>query len=577
VRPGSGRKPPGTAQRLRTGVTPAGPGTQAAQGISLTANVNVMDRPVTGQGLMGMKMQSGGGRLVEDASYYVGLLRKKMTDITNETRKLRVEIEQQSKETSQYSQLEKRYETLLKNKETLEGQLADYNIALDKTRSSTDPDDVRQLSLHLAEKNRNTGQELDRVFTLRKQKENDINHVEDQIESQYRAIQARINDLEPGKLRSYNEILSKQKEYQERIMINDNRLNEVNARIRQLEGEDKSSSYRKEYSSLEKTYQSLKRDLESLHQELEIANLDPKDAHTKFVARVNDFKQGTKNLDDKIIGIKDEINTFKKNLDDLNSNKVDDSNDAAKYELLQKRDEEMTAFMDKFDESRNTILSDQQRARDVIVALLEHISRGLDESGNMVTPDALNEMEDAKTFKEKNIATAQKTMESLHAEKRKREKELEVLRSSEPKLAKELSNLKDSMTRMSNEIIAFQDLESVRKSFEITQSVLQDQRLAYIKRRDAIRQQVQALSSENESLKKQLNANDIARELDDTEKRLKHHERSIFELKEFVSSKSRETDYEAVKGACLKMLDSLNSTIIKRSQQPIKLANQAKW
>jgi archaellum component FlaC len=168
-----------------------------------------------------------------------------MTDITNETRKLRVEIEQQSKETSQYSQLEKRYETLLKNKETLEGQLADYNIALDKTRSSTDPDDVRQLSLHLAEKNRNTGQELDRVFTLRKQKENDINHVEDQIESQYRAIQARINDLEPGKLRSYNEILSKQKEYQERIMINDNRLNEVNARIRQLEGEDKSSSYRK--------------------------------------------------------------------------------------------------------------------------------------------------------------------------------------------------------------------------------------------------------------------------------------------------------------------------------------------
>lgn len=33
--------------------------------------------------------------------------------------------------------------------------------------------------------------------------------VEDQIEAQYSAIQSRINELEPGKLRAYNELLSK--------------------------------------------------------------------------------------------------------------------------------------------------------------------------------------------------------------------------------------------------------------------------------------------------------------------------------------------------------------------------------
>jgi hypothetical protein len=42
-------------------------------------SVNVTDRPMTGQGVMGMKSSAGGGgRLVEDTSYYVGLLRKKM-------------------------------------------------------------------------------------------------------------------------------------------------------------------------------------------------------------------------------------------------------------------------------------------------------------------------------------------------------------------------------------------------------------------------------------------------------------------------------------------------------------------
>jgi intraflagellar transport protein 74 len=87
---------------------------------------------------MGMKTQGQGtGRLVQDNSYYVGLLRKKITDVSGETRKLRGEIEQQSKDNSSYNQLEKRYENLSKDKEKLEGDLADYNLAMDKTRTST--------------------------------------------------------------------------------------------------------------------------------------------------------------------------------------------------------------------------------------------------------------------------------------------------------------------------------------------------------------------------------------------------------------------------------------------------------
>lgn len=142
ARPGSGRKPPGTG-RLRTGVAPSGAGTQAAQGIALSANVNVSERPVTGHGVMGMKAQGQNtGRLVQDSAYYVGVLRKKISDVNNETIKLRTEIDQQSKDNTQYTQLERRYEQLLKAKESLEGQLADYNLALDKVNSSVVPHPV---------------------------------------------------------------------------------------------------------------------------------------------------------------------------------------------------------------------------------------------------------------------------------------------------------------------------------------------------------------------------------------------------------------------------------------------------
>ena len=63
------------------------------------------------------------------------------------------------------------------------------------------------------------------------------------------------------------------------------------------------------------------------------------------------------------------------------------------------------------------------------------------------------------------------------------------------------------------------------RTFERTQSYLTELKKSYIKRRDATRQQVQAMSAENESLKKQLNSNDTAKELDETEKRLKNYEK----------------------------------------------------
>lgn len=83
--------------------------------------------------MMGMKQQSlNAGRLVEDNAYYIGGLRNRINDITSELKKLRIEIEVSSKENAQYNSLERTYENLLKSKESLEGQLADYNLALDK-------------------------------------------------------------------------------------------------------------------------------------------------------------------------------------------------------------------------------------------------------------------------------------------------------------------------------------------------------------------------------------------------------------------------------------------------------------
>ena len=52
-----------------------------------------------------------------------------------------------------------------------------------------------------------------------------------------------------------------------------------------------------------------------------------------------------------------ETDRLRKTLADIETPPAEeDTGDAAKYEMLQKRDQEMTAFMDKFEESRNDVL-----------------------------------------------------------------------------------------------------------------------------------------------------------------------------------------------------------------------------
>lgn len=427
------------------------------------------------------------------------------------------------------------------------------------------------MAAHMSERNRQTGQELDRIFMQRKQRENETAHVEEQIEVIHRAIQKRINDMEPGKLRAYNELIVRQKELQDRLLACEQRLNNVNGSIRTYESDDKANALRREYLSLERELQGLRKDGAALTEELDIASLsDLKEASQRFVARVNNLKQGTKGLEERAGQLREEISTTRRTLEDMSSAATDGENtaeDLAKYELLQKRDQEMSMFIDNFDSTRASVMEEQKAVQYMVVALLEHIGKGLEETTQLPSASAMGEMESARAFKEKNLNTAQRTMESLAAERKKREKELEMLRSSEPKLMNELSNLREAMGKMWSEMEEFQDLDRMRREFNTTKQFLVDLKSSYLKRRDTMRQQIQSVSVEFESLKKQLNANEIARELDDTEKRLKHYERSIFELREFVETKTRETDYEGVKANCLHVLDALNAAYIKDCQQ----------
>lgn len=167
-------------------------------GVGYNTKVNAVERPITNHGLSGINAHAQGpGRQIYDGNYYMNLLKQKNQEIMTEINKLKNEVEEINKDNTTYLTLERKYESLIKDVRKYEGDLADYNLALDKYRSDSKPEEIEAVFMHIKNQNDKQRAHLDRLFGEKRDMENEINNMESQIqEIQYQA-ESKLNDLDP--------------------------------------------------------------------------------------------------------------------------------------------------------------------------------------------------------------------------------------------------------------------------------------------------------------------------------------------------------------------------------------------
>eukprot|EP00520_Triparma_pacifica_P000984 CAMPEP_0118662112 /NCGR_PEP_ID=MMETSP0785-20121206/16645_1 /TAXON_ID=91992 /ORGANISM="Bolidomonas pacifica, Strain CCMP 1866" /LENGTH=557 /DNA_ID=CAMNT_0006555609 /DNA_START=46 /DNA_END=1716 /DNA_ORIENTATION=+ len=548
----------GGALRMKTGAVPGtSAGTQAA--FIPQHNIQVSDRPVTNAGIAGMKTASGPGRQVQDSSFYVGLLRSKITDITKEIRKIKTDMDQMERDAGQYSQLERKYESTLMEVRNLEGTLADYNLAMDKLRTSTDPQEVKNYQQNLEMRNRNEAAEIDKVFLMKQQREKGTQDLEHQISQVHMAAEAKIKQLEPAKLQAYERLIQESQKLQQEGMQREQELEQMRHKIHELESAVRGTGMREEYNSEERRANRIRKDLAQLEEDMEIAQMDPKDAHARLLDKVKEDNRKTTELENRSKEIDDEMKKGKRQImelqNDLQERERGDKtkNDSHKYEKLFQRDNEMTSFLSNFDKQKGETVKDQERTRQTIVALLEHISSGIGSTEDMPSQERLEEMKDEVSFKTRQLETSQQTMARLQEQRAKRIEEMEKINKLDEKIGVELTQLKEKMETMKTEMKEFEDIEGLRNRATFTKDELEKLREKYMTRRGAIKQQVAALSAQVDANKKALLMNETSKNLTSLEQKLRHYEQNIFSLKEYVETKGRETDFETLKVDVFKM------------------------
>lgn len=584
VRPGTGQRSslgssagrPLTG-RLGTGqAIPATPGQTAGFGVSLNTEVNVSDRPVTQQGMMGMRVGTAGpGRQVQDASFFMGKLHAKTSEITNEIDKLHKEMEQDAKDKSQYAQLERKYESMAGEVRDLEGQLADYNLAMDKLRSATDPQEIRQVQEQLHHRNGKEAEEVDRIFILRQEQEGSVRRMEHEMNEIHMKHQEKINQLAPQKLQTYKELLEENHQTELEIEARSQELEMLVHAIHQKEAELSTDRYREEYDMLERKARKLQKEKEAAQEEARTAMMDPSEARAVLLAKVKDDKAKMETIE-KVIQVEDDerqelkktLAELKNDLEERTNGAGKDGNDPAqKYEMLYQRDQEMTVFLEAFPAKKEEEIKAQRETQTMIVKLLEHISRTISKEDKLLpgaNATSLEEMKSDLSFKERQLESSVTTKQRLTMELQKRQAELDKVNTLDTKISLELSSLLQKMDTMTSDMSEFAKIDELKETHGQTKQYLQRMKQQYIRRRDAMKQQVNALSLQLENLKQETANHDTAKNLDALEQKLRHHEQNIFHLKEYIDTKSREINYEHVKQDCLKTLQELNALRIKQ-------------
>ena len=332
-------------------------------------------------------------------------------------------MDQMERDAGQYSQLERKYESLLKEVRSLEGTLADYNLAMDKLRTSTDPAEVTNYQKNLEARNRNEAAEIDKVFLMKQKCEKGTQELEGQIGEVHQAAEAKIKQLEPAKLQAYENLIRESQNLQHEGQMKEQELEQMRHKIHELETIVRGSGMREEYNSEERRANRLRKDLAQIEEDMEIAQMDPKDAHAKLLDKVREDNRKTTELENRCKEIENEFRKGKSQIKDLQNDLQDrekgntSKNDTHKWELLFQRDNEMTTFLTNFDKQKSETLTDQQRTKETIVALLEHISMGIGSSDETPSQERFEEMKDEVSFKTKQLETSQQTMARLQEQR----------------------------------------------------------------------------------------------------------------------------------------------------------------
>ena len=562
-RPQSGFRPP-------TGSSSAANGAAAFNSGSLDSTLTA--RPVTAAGISGMNSgkPTGPTRQIADKSYWQAELRNRLAAISSEMDNMQREQSNIHKENAAYNQLERRYEIVMREVRGLEGELADYNLALDKLRNHTTLDELQQMyervQLHVTDMKAET----DEIFLRAGELETEVKAVDARMDELERDAMQQIRVLGEEKVSEFEQLQAERNIWRQRKAAKHDKIKQLNQFIGRQQTYMQSPEYqRKQHAqSLQQQTAVLQQRIDDLTADLSLAH-DPsalKDRLTAAIKRVNDEVSA---MEGKRKGYESEVEELTAAVHQLEADRDDITSLMSKetrYAAIAERDKKMSQLIDEYPMLYKAAIAATQRLQQQTITAMQQLVSEKQKNDRLenVSTEEVNELKDEISFKVNKLKSSVETLQTLKKEKQKRMEELEKIGTLDDKIKLELSSLTKQMETMQIEIKNFKTEEQWKEyhttekkrltqlnntlSKDITN--VRQAHTPYIQLVGQKRAAVEALEQSTGIKVKEVAWQQLAGE--------------VFELEAFVGVRRKETQYKEAKGKCLSLVEGINAKLLDK-------------
>ncbi|KAF7634330.1 hypothetical protein Mgra_00006296 [Meloidogyne graminicola] len=367
---------PGTAfgNRLNRSTTSMGqrPGTIGRQMIVNQIPLGTaQQRPITQQGVSGARAaviasrmgsnrigtSIGGGRMIADTNYYLGLLHNKLNILDNELINLNTELNKAEKGKKNLLIYEQKAEEQAQELKQLQGLLADYNLIIDRqnTHSNTNLRSLDSEAEQIALTNQKLMVEVEELFNERRLREEQVQELEQRTERLKNENNERMRILEKEIKEEFEQVNIEVENLRNEMERKKIELAELTKNKEEMDMALANSPFKRQTMLMEEQLQELNNKRTQIIDELN-SKETPEEQRDNFIQKIQKDNKEIGNMQEQLQEINERMSQAQEELQEFqNEFELLAGDKSEKFRELKNRGAQMDNFLDNFDESKKQI------------------------------------------------------------------------------------------------------------------------------------------------------------------------------------------------------------------------------
>ncbi|XP_063985925.1 intraflagellar transport protein 74 homolog [Diachasmimorpha longicaudata] len=530
--------------RLYTGVPP-----------TAHANSGMMERPVTQHGIAAIRPGTTRGltRQIQDKRYYESLVQIKIRELSQEISTITREIDSQNKERATFLHYDDRAKNLASELTELQGQLADYNIVIDKVASNLDKESMEQEAADLRALNDKATEEIEVLFEQRRSKERQLRQMEEKIQSEEQKEDRIVEEMSLDVRNKYENFKSMRNELEDEVSQMQKNIDLLSTEKQSLQEQIALSQVKQEAVKLRVKISDVEEKRRRLQEEQK-NKLSPEEEREKLLTKVKQDNMDIAAAEKRINEAKKQINQIEHEMEQLEMDiEENHSEKQVKYNELRKREEAIEQFMPTFEQNKADEINKIANTEVEIVEKLKRLAYAVDNESGQFGMDEMTLLDICS-----NEENEDQSFDSLCKQHLKLQQAGKKMQALEEKLKAELVKLVDRIKINETELIVLEDLDGLKTRSQMQYEALETRKEELKKQLPHVETELSSVRKEHQILKRELDMNDIYIQISALEEKHEKLKNGNENLKNFIDKGNNRVDYLSLREKALSLTKIYN-------------------